>query len=81
MDQLERIEKKLDAIGSLLQQLPEVQAATFLLMYEEYQAARLRGKKVSDLWAISPASLTQSRSDASAPLDPSAPPSSKNSAD
>ena len=81
MEQLERIEKKLEAIETRLQQLPEVQAATFLLMYEEYQAARLRGKKVSDLWTISPPSLTQSRSDASAPLDPSAPPSSRSSAD
>ena len=51
---LKTIEKRLAAIESILQQLPEVQAATFLLMQEECAAARFQGKKPSDLFRIIP---------------------------
>lgn len=52
MGELEELKEKLAAIESLLQRLPEIQAAAFFQMYEEYQAARLQGKKASDLWVI-----------------------------
>lgn len=52
MDDLTEIKEKLVAIESLLQRLPEIQAAVFLKMQEEYEAARLEGKKSSDLWVI-----------------------------
>mgnify|MGYP005775103525 FL=1 len=49
LDDLTEIKEKLAAIESLLQRLPEIQAAVFLKMKEEYEAARLEGKKSSDL--------------------------------
>ena len=54
IEMLAAIEKRLAAIESLLQRLPEIQAATFIQMQEEYQAARMQGKKSSDLWVIAP---------------------------
>lgn len=51
---LSAIDEKLAAIESLLQRLPEIQAATLLQMYDEYQSARMQGKKASDLWVIPP---------------------------
>lgn len=54
MDGLSEIKEKLAAIESLLQRLPEIQAAVFIKMQEEYQAARLAGKNSSDLWIIAP---------------------------
>lgn len=54
---LAEINEKLAAIESLLQRLPEIQAAVFLKTQEEYTAARLDGKKSSDLWVIAPPSL------------------------
>lgn len=54
MDDLTEIKEKLVAIESLLQRLPEIQAAVFLKMQEEYEAARMEGKKSSDLWVIAP---------------------------
>ena len=54
MDDLTEIKEKLVAIESLLQRLPEIQAAVFLKMQEEYETARLEGKKSSDLWVIAP---------------------------
>lgn len=54
MDELTEIKEKLAAIESLLQRLPEIQAAVLIQMCEEYQAARLEGKSSSDLWVISP---------------------------
>lgn len=54
MDDLTEIKEKLAAIESLLQRLPEIQAAVFLKMKEEYEAAKLEGKKSSDLWVIAP---------------------------
>lgn len=46
--------KKLAAIESLLQRLPEIQAGVLIQMYEEYTEARLTGQKSSDLWTIAP---------------------------
>ena len=57
MDDLTEIKEKLAAIESLLQRLPEIQAATFIQMQEEYQTARMQGKKSSDLWVIAPPNL------------------------
>lgn len=48
------INEKLAAIESLLQRLPEIQAAVFIQMQEEYLTARMQGKKSSDLWVIAP---------------------------
>lgn len=56
MDELTEIKEKLAAIESLLQRLPELQAAVFIQMQEEYQAARLAGRKSSDIWVIAPPS-------------------------
>ncbi len=53
---MEAILKELSAIRALLQQLPELQGAVLLQMIEEYRAAQLEGKKVSDLWVIAPPS-------------------------
>ena len=57
VDDLTEIKEKLAAIESLLQRLPEMQAAMFIQMNEEYQAAKLEGKKSSDLWVIAPPDL------------------------
>ena len=54
MNEITEIKQKLVAIESLLQRLPEFQAAVFLKTKEEYEAARLEGKKSSDLWVIGP---------------------------
>lgn len=54
LDDLTEIKEKLAAIESLLQRLPEIQTAVFLKMKEEYEAAKLEGKKSSDLWVIAP---------------------------
>lgn len=54
---LREIKEKLAAIESLLQRLPEIQAAVFLQMQEEYQSARLLGKKAEDIWIIAPPNL------------------------
>ncbi|MBP3478120.1 MAG: hypothetical protein J6K03_01390 [Oscillospiraceae bacterium] len=51
-EELREIKEKLAAIESLLQRLPEIQSAVFLRMLDEYQSARLTGKKASDLWEI-----------------------------
>ncbi|MCD8142016.1 MAG: hypothetical protein LUD83_01835 [Clostridiales bacterium] len=51
---LTEIKERLAAIEALLQRLPEVQAAVFIQMQEEYEAARLQGRKSSDLWTIAP---------------------------
>lgn len=54
MEELALIIKRLEAIESLLQRLPEIQAAVFIQMNEEYQSARMAGEKSSDLWVIAP---------------------------
>ena len=46
------IEERLAAIESLLQRLPEIQAAVLFQMLDEYQNARASGKKASDLWEV-----------------------------
>ena len=51
-DEIRELKEKMAAIESLLQRLPETQAAVFFLMLDEYQAARLAGKKANDLWEI-----------------------------
>lgn len=54
MDDLTEIKQTLEEIKSLLQRLPEIQAAVFIQMNEEYRAAQMAGKKSSDLWTIAP---------------------------
>lgn len=49
---LSEIEKKLGAIESLLQRLPEIQAAVYFAMKDEYEAARVQGKHARDLWEV-----------------------------
>ena len=51
-DEIRELKEKLAAIESLLQRLPETHAAAFFLMLDEYQAARLAGKKDNDIWEI-----------------------------
>lgn len=46
------LEAKLDTIISLLQRMPEIQAAAFLMMSDEKEKAALQGKKAADLWII-----------------------------
>lgn len=57
LKELTEVNKKLAAIESLLQRLPEIQAAAFIQMNEEYQAARLQGLKSQDLWTVPPSNL------------------------
>lgn len=57
IDELTEIKESLASIESLLQRLPEIQAAVLIQMSEEYQAAKLQGKKSSDLWVIAPPNL------------------------
>ena len=49
---LQSVEKTLASIEMLLRQMPEVLAATYIKMNEEYQQARLQGKRFDDLWSI-----------------------------
>lgn len=49
---LQGIENRLATIESLLQRLPEIQAAVFIRMMEEYDTAKLQGKSCDDLWDI-----------------------------
>lgn len=51
-DDLSEIREKLAAIESLLQRLPEIQAAVFFQMMEEYENAKLQGRKAGDLWEV-----------------------------
>ena len=51
-DELNEIKEKLAAIESLLQRLPEIQAAVFFKMLDEYQSAKFEGRKASDLWTV-----------------------------
>ena len=46
--------KKLTAIESLLQRLPEIQAAVHFTMQDEYESAKLYGRKAKDIWTIAP---------------------------
>lgn len=54
MEDLEEIKKELEAIRRTIQQLPEVNAVTFLKYYEEYTSAQMIGRKFSDLYEIVP---------------------------
>lgn len=51
-DDLSEIREKLAAIESILQRLPEIQAAVFFQMMEEYENAKLQGRKAGDLWEV-----------------------------
>lgn len=51
-DDIREIKEKLAAIESLLQRLPEIQTAVFLKMLDEYQSAKLSGKRAADLWEV-----------------------------
>lgn len=51
-EELGEIKEKLAAIESLLQRLPEIQAAVFLQMQDEYEMAKAQGRRVQDLWAV-----------------------------
>lgn len=50
--EFEAINEKLTAIESLLQRLPEIQAAVFFQMLDEYQSAKLEAKKARDIWYV-----------------------------
>ena len=52
MNDLKEIKEKLAAIESLLQRLPEIQAAVFLLMRDEYgqYLIPIRGKSDTARW-------------------------------
>lgn len=52
--EMKEINKKLDRIAALLEEMPQVMAATMLLMKQEVDEASLRGRKASDLFEISP---------------------------
>lgn len=51
---MEEIKEKLAAIESLLQHLPEIQAAIFIRMWDEYQKAKMELRDPADLWEIAP---------------------------
>jgi hypothetical protein len=51
-EDIAEIKEKLAAIESLLQRLPEIQAAVFFQMLDEYEAAKLQGRRSRDLWEI-----------------------------
>lgn len=69
-EDIQEIKERLAAIESLLQQLPEVQAAVFFQMLDEYQSARLFGKRACDIWEISSPAQRGSQSSASEHQDP-----------
>ena len=49
---LGEIKERLAAIESLLQRLPEIQSVVFIQMFEEYETAKLQGRKAKELWEI-----------------------------
>ena len=51
-EDVKEIKERLTAIESLLQRLPEIQAAIFFQMLDEYQSARLTGPKAHDIWDV-----------------------------
>ena len=51
-EDVKEIKERLTAIESLLQRLPEIQAAIFFQMLDEYQSARLTGTKARDVWDV-----------------------------
>lgn len=60
-EKLTELNKNLKAIYSLLQQLPEIQAAIFLQMYDDYQDAKWQGLKAKDLWTVAEPQKRQTR--------------------
>lgn len=51
-DDLSEIRERLAAIESLLQRLPEIQAAVFFQMLEKYQIAKIQGRAAGELWEV-----------------------------
>ena len=51
-EDIAQIKEKLAAIESLLQRLPEIQAAVFFQMLDEYEAAKLQGRRARELWEV-----------------------------
>ena len=51
-EDIAEIKEKLAAIESLLQRLPEIQAAVFFKMLDEYEAAKLHGRRARKLWEV-----------------------------
>ena len=51
-EDITEIKEKLAAIESLLQRLPEIQAAVFFQMLDEYKTAKLQGRRSRDLWEV-----------------------------
>lgn len=49
---IQEIKEKLAAIESLLQRLPEIQAAVFFQMLDDYQSAKLSGHSAKELWEV-----------------------------
>ena len=54
LETLKAVDKKLAAIESLLQRLPEIHSAVFLQMQEELRAAQLLGRKSTDIFTVAP---------------------------
>ena len=50
--EIQELKEKLAAIESLLQRLPEIQAAIFFQMFDEYKAAQLVGRSAKHLWEV-----------------------------
>lgn len=48
----EEILKRLDRIERILLKSPEVHAAVFITMWEEWENARFQGRSAKDLWEI-----------------------------
>ena len=63
LDRLNRIER-------ILLKSPEVHAAVFITMWEEWQRARLRGLSAKDLWEIIPPTFEGQESPKEEPAAP-----------
>ena len=59
MEELEEMKKSLAHIESLLQRMPEIQAAVFITMWEEWEKAKFCGRSAKDLWEIIPPNVPQ----------------------
>lgn len=66
---LQEIASTIKRIERILLQFPEVAAATFFTMKDEYEAAKLRGKTAKDIWEIIPPNSTQNQFAASGAKD------------
>lgn len=50
--ELQEIKKELEAIESLLRQLPVLTALAYIRLNEEFQQAKMQGKRFDDLWEL-----------------------------